>query len=134
MAPYQSDVSSLIASVRCMDELMLPSRVAQEIDLERSIGETRCPAASDGTYTDSRRRYIHCRVAGEHFAVADNTFSAASFCCGEYTGCPVWLADQDGGEKVAEVRESIRERATERETRRQISQGLRVDDRGVGPR
>ena len=116
------------------DDLLLPADVARELQIERAFDrEPTCEAANVGHYVDSRRKYVRCGIMREHFPVAGPDglpLAAAAFCFGDYTSCPVWQAARDG--TVDEIHANLDRRATERETRRQIVLGIRVDDRGVG--
>lgn len=111
--------------------IVIPGHTGLDIETERRVGDTTCPAASDGNYADSGRRYVRCAIADDHFAVATNPRAAIGFCCGEYTACPVWLADRAGTtdvDLIAHYRE-IAQRQQDRITDRQIASGTRRDDR-----
>lgn len=114
-------------------DLIVPGPAGIEIERERAVGAPRCPAASDGRYADSGRRFIHCGVSGDHYSIATSPNAAINFCCGEYTACPVWLAARSGETDVdlEKWKADMAQRRADRETRRQIEAGIRFDDRGV---
>ncbi len=114
-----------------MSRIVIPGSTGLDIETERAVGDTTCPAASDGRYADSGRRYIRCGIAKDHFPIAENPRAATGFCCGTYGACPVWQADRAGTTDLdlAEHRRLIAQREQDRITDRQHATGVRVDDR-----
>ena len=111
--------------------LFLPDHLARERNEGLAAAElpTVCPAATRGDFADSRRAYIACGVAGDHFAVSDNPMAAKHFCCGEHTACPIWQRNIDEPEWMQARKALMQTRATDRATARQTETGLRADDR-----
>ena len=106
-----------------MAKLIVPGPVGREVDLERSVGETTCPAAHLGRYSDSHRMYVRCGVTGQAFTVSENPVAARAFCCGDYGDCPIWQAEKGEGVDLDDWRGRVDERRNERLTHRQIEHG-----------
>lgn len=66
---------------------------------DAEIGEPTCPAAEIGEYADSRHKYVNCKVEQRHFPVDEARAAVVSWCCADFTACPVW---QERDSKVAQ--------------------------------
>lgn len=116
--------------------IILPGRAVREMveDAKQrafdKLPEARCPAATLGRYADSGNAYLNCGVEQSHFPVSAAPMSVLNWCCGEYSGCPTWQAAKNHDavvERTIRAREAAKQDAI---TRRQITSGVRVDDRG----
>jgi hypothetical protein len=102
-----------------------------------SGGEAKCPAAQIGFYSDTRNRYLNCKVEDRlrpgkgHFAMADNPLGVMVFCCDEYGDCPVWQAEKTDDPIKDRVRAAYEQETAAATTKSQIESGLRIDDAGV---
>lgn len=96
-------------------------QMLQDAFKDAEIGEPTCPAAEIGEYADSRHKYLNCKVEQRHFPVDEARAAVVSWCCADFSACPVW---KDRDSKVAQ-RVLAAKRATEV---KEAEKGLRVAD------
>lgn len=115
-----------IGGLREHNGILIPDSVPEKL-------EPKCPAAQITRFADTGRPAIKCGVEGNAFAVEESPVAALGWCCGDYTDCPVWMAERENDDVIDRVLAAKEQGEQDRITRRQIERGIRFDDRGHGP-